>query len=77
MTTSSAYETGAEDQHVGGSAIVAWCGEDQLLSSSVDYPVPGKTTLAHRPAHRIECPAICRDEITEGKVHTTADVCAA
>ncbi|QGN32157.1 AAA family ATPase [Microlunatus sp. Gsoil 973] len=28
----------------------------------------GKTTLAHRLAHRIGCPAICRDEIKEGMV---------
>ncbi|MFF1836701.1 AAA family ATPase [Streptomyces sp. NPDC058231] len=28
----------------------------------------GKTTLAHRLARRIGCPAICRDEIKEGMV---------
>ncbi len=33
----------------------------------------GKTTLAHRLARRIGCPAICRDEIKEGMVHTTGD----
>jgi predicted kinase len=29
----------------------------------------GKTTLAHRLAESIGCPAICRDEIKEGMVH--------
>ncbi|GAA5033694.1 AAA family ATPase [Actinopolymorpha pittospori] len=29
----------------------------------------GKTTLAHRLARTIGCPAICRDEIKEGMVH--------
>lgn len=29
----------------------------------------GKTTLAHRLAETIGCPAICRDEIKEGMVH--------
>jgi len=31
----------------------------------------GKTTLAHRLAAAVGCPAICRDEIKEGMVHTT------
>ena len=31
----------------------------------------GKTTLAHRIGQAIGCPAICRDEIKEGMVHTT------
>jgi predicted kinase len=30
----------------------------------------GKTTLAHELARAIPCPAICRDEIKEGMVHT-------
>lgn len=30
----------------------------------------GKTTLAHRVAWRIKCPAICRDEIKEGLVRS-------
>ena len=30
----------------------------------------GKTTLAHRLAGSVGCPAICRDEIKEGMVHT-------
>jgi predicted kinase len=29
----------------------------------------GKTTLAHRLARAVGCPAICRDEIKEGMVH--------
>jgi predicted kinase len=32
----------------------------------------GKTTLAHRLAESLGCPAICRDEIKEGMVHTTS-----
>ena len=32
----------------------------------------GKTTLAHRLADSLGCPAICRDEIKEGMVHATA-----
>jgi predicted kinase len=31
----------------------------------------GKTTLAHRLAGAIGCPAVCRDEIKEGMVHVT------
>jgi len=34
-------------------------------------PGAGKSTLAHRLARRIGCPAICRDEIKEGMVHAT------
>lgn len=34
-------------------------------------PGSGKTTLAHRLAAAIGCPAICRDEIKEGMVHAT------
>ena len=33
-------------------------------------PGSGKTTLAHALARAIPCPAICRDEIREGLVHT-------
>src|SRR5215207_4176750 len=32
-------------------------------------PGTGKTTLAHRIAAAVGCPAICRDEIKEGMVH--------
>jgi predicted kinase len=31
----------------------------------------GKTTLAHEIARAVGCPAICRDEIKEGMVHST------
>jgi predicted kinase len=31
----------------------------------------GKTTLAHRLAHSLGCPAICRDEIKEGMVRAS------
>ena len=31
----------------------------------------GKTTLAHKIAAAVGCPAICRDEIKEGMVHAT------
>src|SRR6266516_2407678 len=34
-------------------------------------PGTGKTTLAHRVAAAIGCPAICRDEIKEGMAHAT------
>nr|BFE68388.1 hypothetical protein GCM10020092_016890 [Actinoplanes digitatis] len=40
-------------------------------------PGAGKTTLAHRLARKIGCPAICRDEIKEGMVHATGDFVAA
>jgi predicted kinase len=33
----------------------------------------GKTTLAHRLATALACPAICRDEIKEGMVRTAGD----
>jgi predicted kinase len=32
-------------------------------------PGVGKTTLAHKIARAVGCPAICRDEIKEGMVH--------
>ena len=36
-------------------------------------PGAGKTTLAHRLARTIGCPAICRDEIKEGMVLNAPD----
>jgi len=33
-------------------------------------PGSGKTTLAHRLAAHIHCPALCRDEFKEGYVHS-------
>ena len=32
----------------------------------------GKTTLAHQITRAAGCPAICRDEIKEGMVHTAS-----
>ncbi|WP_306213880.1 AAA family ATPase [Actinoplanes sp. RD1] len=40
-------------------------------------PGAGKSTLAHRLARAIGCPAICRDEIKEGMVHTAGEFAAA
>ena len=37
----------------------------------------GKTTLAHKIAQAVGCPAICRDEIKEGMVHVTPGFVAA
>ena len=34
-------------------------------------PGAGKTTLAHRLARAIPCPAVCRDELKEGMVHAS------
>jgi predicted kinase len=36
-------------------------------------PGSGKTTLAHRIAAAVGCPAVCRDEIKEGMVQATPD----
>jgi len=36
-------------------------------------PRTGKTTLAHTVASALPCPAVCRDEIKEGMVHTAGD----
>lgn len=36
-------------------------------------PRTGKTTLAHTIASELPCPAVCRDEIKEGMVHTAGD----
>ena len=43
-----------------------------LLIVVTGQPGSGKTTLAHALARAIRCPAICRDEIKEGFVNTTA-----
>jgi predicted kinase len=40
-------------------------------------PAAGKTTLAHRIARQVGCPAICRDEIKEGMVHAAPGFVAA
>ncbi len=39
-------------------------------------PGSGKTTLAHKIAAAVGCPAICRDEIKEGMAHATPDFVA-
>lgn len=36
----------------------------------------GKTTLAHKIARAVGCPAVCRDEIREGMVHTAGEFAA-
>ena len=36
----------------------------------------GKTTLAHAIAAAVDCPAICRDEIKEGMVHSNRNAAA-
>jgi predicted kinase len=36
-------------------------------------PASGKTTLAHTLAREIRCPAVCRDEVKEGLIHTTGE----
>jgi predicted kinase len=36
----------------------------------------GKTTLAHQIARAVGCPAVCRDEIKEGMVHTAGEFAA-
>lgn len=41
-----------------------------ILTIVAGRPGAGKTTLAHRLAQAIRCPAICRDELKEGLVHT-------
>jgi predicted kinase len=44
-------------------------GFDPTLIVVSGPPASGKTTLAHRLAQTVGCPAICRDEIKEGMVH--------
>ena len=39
-------------------------------------PGSGKTTLAHKIAAAVGCPAICRDEIKEGMAHAAPDFAA-
>lgn len=41
-----------------------------LLIVVAGPPGSGKTTLAHKIAAAVGCPAICRDEIKEGMAHT-------
>ena len=39
-------------------------------------PGSGKTTLAHALARAIRCPAVCRDEVKEGLVHSLTPAAA-
>jgi predicted kinase len=48
-----------------------------LLLVVSGHPGSGKTTLAHRLAARLGCPAICRDELKEGMVLGRPDYTAA
>ncbi len=41
-----------------------------LLVVVAGRPGAGKSTLAHALARAVRCPAICRDEVMEGLVHT-------
>ncbi len=45
-----------------------------LLIVITGRPGAGKSTLAHLVARAVRCPAICRDELKEGWVHTSGDV---
>ena len=49
-----------DDQLVGRASLTVVAGR----------PGSGKTTLAHALARAIRCPAVCRDEVKEGLVHS-------
>lgn len=55
---------------------MAWPGYNERVISPpmlivvAGPPGSGKTTLAHKIAAEVGCPAICRDEIKEGMAHT-------
>jgi predicted kinase len=49
-----------------------WTVPSPTLAVVSGPPGAGKTTLAHALAAAVGCPAVCRDEIKEGMVHTLA-----
>lgn len=62
---------GATAALTGALAITAMCLTFPRSWWSVAPPGAGKTSLAHKIAQEVSCPAVCRDEIKEGMMHAT------